>query len=181
VPCPAPSRIQDLASALSPSREDGALYPSSSSRSFALHHRIALAAFSAASLIACPVWFIRSFCLILSDTAYIDGIPAALSCQCTMAEKAKAAISAYCPGYAVRELTSALHHCKPRCFCNRVAFIDSQTAKDAQKGCLGLILRTATRARRSRVASGRYSLSSSFGWEARGWCAALAGGSALSV
>jgi hypothetical protein len=35
-----------------------------------------------------------------------------------------------------------------------VAIIDSQTAKGAQKGGLGLILRAMTRARRSRVASG---------------------------
>jgi transposase len=35
-----------------------------------------------------------------------------------------------------------------------VAIIDSQTAKGAQKGGLGLILRGTTRARRSRVASG---------------------------
>ena len=35
-----------------------------------------------------------------------------------------------------------------------VAIIDSQTAKGAQKGGLGLILRATTRARRSRVASG---------------------------
>jgi hypothetical protein len=35
-----------------------------------------------------------------------------------------------------------------------VAIIDSQTAKGAQKGGLGLILRAATQARRSRVASG---------------------------
>ena len=37
-----------------------------------------------------------------------------------------------------------------------VAIIDSQTAKGAQKGGLGLILRGTTRARRSRVASGTY-------------------------
>src|SRR6201989_2841641 len=35
-----------------------------------------------------------------------------------------------------------------------VAIIDSQTAKGAQKGGLGLILRATTRARRSRVARG---------------------------
>ena len=35
-----------------------------------------------------------------------------------------------------------------------VAIIDLQTAKGAQKGGLGLILRATTRARRSRVASG---------------------------
>ena len=35
-----------------------------------------------------------------------------------------------------------------------VAIIDSQTAKSAQKGGLGSILRATTRARRSRVASG---------------------------
>jgi transposase len=35
-----------------------------------------------------------------------------------------------------------------------VAIIDSQSAKGAQKGGLGLILRATTRARRSRVASG---------------------------
>ena len=35
-----------------------------------------------------------------------------------------------------------------------VAIIDPQTAKGAQKGGLGLILRGTTRARRSRVASG---------------------------
>ena len=35
-----------------------------------------------------------------------------------------------------------------------VAIIDSQSAKGAQKGGLGLILRGTTRARRSRVASG---------------------------
>src|ERR1700740_2240163 len=35
-----------------------------------------------------------------------------------------------------------------------VAIIDTQTAKGAQKGGLGLILRATTRARRSRVASG---------------------------
>jgi transposase len=35
-----------------------------------------------------------------------------------------------------------------------VAIIDSKTAKGAQKGGLGLILRATTRARRSRVASG---------------------------
>ena len=35
-----------------------------------------------------------------------------------------------------------------------VAIIDSQTAKDAQKGGLGSILRVTTRARRSRAASG---------------------------
>src|SRR5271154_3298244 len=35
-----------------------------------------------------------------------------------------------------------------------VAIIDSQTAKGAQKGGLGSILRATTRARRSRVASG---------------------------
>ena len=35
-----------------------------------------------------------------------------------------------------------------------VAIIDSQTAKGAQKGALGSILRVTTRARRSRVASG---------------------------
>ena len=35
-----------------------------------------------------------------------------------------------------------------------VAIIDSQTAKGAQKGGLGSILRVTTRARRSRVASG---------------------------
>src|SRR3954451_22603841 len=35
-----------------------------------------------------------------------------------------------------------------------VAIIESQTAKGAQKGGLGLILRGTTRARRSRVASG---------------------------
>ena len=35
-----------------------------------------------------------------------------------------------------------------------VAIIDSQTAKGAQKGALGSILRATTRARRSRAASG---------------------------
>src|ERR1700750_2456802 len=46
-----------------------------------------------------------------------------------------------------------------------VAIIDTQTAKGAQKGGLGLILRATTRARRSRVASGT-------SWSTR-WCSCL--------